>query len=226
MTEEIWTQENSQQLVQKYVRTCNVLFGSQDKVQDALELAHRAAEVEGCKTPDEHAVLFSKALRDILVTQFGQDAVDSVKGADTVVAPLPLSPKPLNTPIATPTRKSVEEWEAEGIKFRPAVARLPPMGVEEPQDHTPKRRPLESAMDLQDKSVATADSAPWGKSATRMAAWAWEILHPGKTIPVNQATLIGNVLSVLHHAGILREGAIIPVGYGHKADVRGTRKEK
>ena len=222
MIEDIWEVENAAHLVQKYIRICNLLFGSKNHVDDFIKQAHSIADLESCKTPDEHAVAFAKALRKLLVDLFGKDKVDGAWLKSLVV----VAPAVTTCPVAAPTKKSVEEWEAEGIKFRPAVARLPPMGVEEPQDHTPKRRPLESAMDLQDKSVATADSAPWGKSATRMAAWAWEILHPGKTIPVNQATLIGNILSVLHHAGILREGAVIPVGYGHKADVRGTRKEK
>lgn len=230
MVEDVWTPENSQQLVQKYMRVCGYLCSDKTKHEEALAAGHAYAGQQNTKTQEEYAVEFAKGLKAYAIQHFGEYAVDNYikswqeQSAKTYVAAATFVAA--NKTLIKEAKKSVEEWEAEGIKFRPAVARLPPRGAEEPQDHTPRRRPLESAMSLQDKSVATADSAPWGKSATRMAAWAWEILHPGKTIPVNQATLIGNVLSVLHHAGILREGAVIPVGYGHKADVRGTRKEK
>ena len=210
------------------MRVCVYLCSDKTKHEEALATGHAYAGQQNTKTQEDYAVEFAKGLKAYAVQHFGEYAVDNYikswqeQSAKTYVAAATFvaANKPLKE-----AKKTVEEWQAEGVRFRPAVARVA-LPKDEPQDHTPRRRPLESAMSLQDKSVATADSAPWGKSATRMAAWAWEILHPGKAIPVNQATLIGNILSVLHHAGILRDGAIIPVGYGHKADVRGTRKEK
>ncbi len=229
MVEDVWTPENSQQLVQKYMRVCGYLCSDKVKHDEALSVAHAYAGQQNTKTQEEYALEFAKGLKIAMIKRFGQHAVDNYieswreQSAQTYVATATFVAA--SKPLAKEAKKTVEEWEAEGLRFRPAVSRVVLAPIEEPQDNTPRRRSLEHAIAVERESVATRENAPWGKSAAKMAEWAWEIAT-GRKMPVNQRTVVADILSVLHHAGILVEGSIIPVGYGHKADVRGTRKEK
>lgn len=229
MTEEVWSIENAQQLVQKYMRVCRGMCDYTNERDEVVEAAHIYAEQQRTSTQEEYAVAFAKGLYEYAVKLFGEQAVKTYiaclhqEEARNYVAAN--TPQVKNNPLLRPAQKTVEEWEAEGLRFRPAVSTVVLAPVQEPQDHTPKRRSLEHAMAIERESVATRENAPWGKSAAKMAEWAWEIAT-GRKISVNQRTVIADVLSVLHHAGILPEGSIIPVGFGHKADVRGTRKQK
>ncbi len=229
MVEDVWTPENSQQLVQKYMRVCGYLCSDKTKHEEALAAGHAYAGQQNTKTQEDYAVEFAKGLKAYAVQHFGEYAVDNYikswqeQSAKTYVAAATFVAA--NKTLIKEAKKTVEEWEAEGLRFRPAVSTAVLAPVQEPQDNTPKRRSLEHAMAIEREAVATRENAPWGKSAAKMAEWAWEIAT-GRKISVNQRTVIADVLSVLHHAGILPEGSIIPVGFGHKADVRGTRKQK
>ncbi len=211
------------------MRVCGYLCSDKTKHEEALAAGHAYAGQQNTKTQEEYAVEFAKGLKAYAIQHFGEYAVDNYikawqeQSAKTYVAAATFVAA--NKTIIKEAKKTIEEWEAEGLRFRPAVSTVVLAPVQEPQDNTPKRRSLEHAMAIERESVATRENAPWGKSAAKMAEWAWEIAT-GRKMPVNQRTVVADILSVLHHAGILPEGSIIPVGFGHKADVRGTRKQK
>lgn len=166
-----------------------------------------------------------------MVERFGQHAVDHLAACANQPVPSPRQKlyetnTPRKSQPTTATHKTVEEWQAEGVRFRPAVARVA-LPKDEPQDNTPRARHLEHAQALHEAVVATGEGehAPWGQSAAAMAEWAWQVAT-GRKISVSQRTALADVLTVLYHAGIMPEGSIIPVGFWHKGHVRGAKRGK
>lgn len=230
MTEDVWTPENSQQLVQKYMRVCGYLCSDKTKHEEALATGHAYAGQQNTKTQEEYAVEFAKGLKAYAVQHFGEYAVDNYikswqeQSAHTYVAAATFVAA--NKTLIKEAKKTVEDWEREGLRFRPAVARVA-LPKDEPQDNTPRARHLEHAQALHEAVVATGEGehAPWGQSAAAMAEWAWQVAT-GRKISVSQRTALADVLTVLYHAGIMPEGSIIPVGFWHKGHVRGAKRGK
>ena len=230
MTEDVWTPENSQQLVQKYMRVCGYLCSDKTKHEEALATGHAYAGQQNTKTQEDYAVEFAKGLKAYAVQHFGEYAVANYikswqeQSAKTYVAAATFVAA--NKTLIKEAKKTVEEWQAEGLRFRPAVARVA-LPKDEPQDNTPRARHLEHAQALHEAVVATGEGehAPWGQSAAAMAEWAWQVAT-GRKISVGQRTALADVLTVLYHAGIMPEGSIIPVGFWHKGHVRGAKRGK
>lgn len=226
MIDEVWSTENAHLFVQKYMRVCNVLGESDGSKQDLLELAHRYAEEQQTSSQEQYALEFAKELKIVMIKRFGQQAVDHL--AEQANQPIPTAKAVRETATAVQAKpsKTVEEWQAEGVRFRPAVARVA-LPKDEPQDNTPRARHLEHAQALHEAVVATGEGehAPWGQSAAAMAEWAWQVAT-GRKISVGQRTALADVLTVLYHAGIMPEGSIIPVGFWHKGHVRGAKRGK
>ena len=240
MTEDVWTPENSQQLVQKYMRVCGYLCSGKTKHEEAMSAGHTYAGQQNTKTQEDYAVEFAKGLKAYAIQHFGEYAVNTYlqswhkPTADPIAAAAKLPSRQKlyendttgKSQPTTATHKTVEEWQAEGLRFRPAVARVA-LPKDEPQDNTPRARHLEHAQALHEAVVATGEGerAPWGQSAAAMAEWAWQVAT-GRKISVSQRTALADVLTVLYHAGIMPEGSIIPVGFWHKGHVRGAKRGK
>ena len=231
MTEDVWIPENAQELVAKYVGFCKLLFTN---YSDKIVAAHDSVDKSKATDQDAYALEFACALKNILLAEYAGDTIAleaAVIAARMVGSPPPRQPlvqadtQSKTRPLVSPT-KTVEEWEREGLRFRPAVARVA-LPKDEPQDNTPRARHLEHAQALHEAVVATGEGehAPWGQSAAAMAEWAWQVAT-GRKISVSQRTALADVLTVLYHAGIMPEGSIIPVGFWHKGHVRGAKRGK
>lgn len=148
----------------------------------------------------------------------------------TKAPPLPKveTPERVKAPAVDPNDRSnwtVEQWEAEGVKFKPAAARIESDGVsilQRPVDmpHTGLRpRSMSKARPIEQLADQLADTYPWGASAVPVAKWAWEAAGlPGKPNFTRQIE-ISRVLTVLYHAGVIQQNALVPVGMGQKKSV-------
>lgn len=224
-----WTVENSEQLV---VLCMSALGKFVPAVLHAelMEKAHASAAATGASKQEEYALHFADSLHTSLLESTGADVLDTwmearLKHQETINAFVATEqvPASVKAPVlAAAPKMTVEDWEKSGLRFRPVAARGVAALFARPE---PSKRGAPLALaSSRERAAEAAEDAPWGSNAGRVAEWAWAIANNGQKPSVLQRSNIAQVLSVLHYAGFLKEGAIIPVGYGHKARVAGRKK--
>lgn len=222
-----WKVENSEKLV---VLCMSALghFVDYELNSTCMERAHAYAANTGVVKQEEYAFHFAEALhKQVLeLSKKSREEINAWMEArerhqqalsvatESTPATLPEAKKV----FASSPRMTVEDWEKAGVKFKPVAGRgLGALfgSVE------PSRRPHPLALaEGRQRAAEQANDAPWGGNAARVAEWAWKLCNNGARPSLTQRNMVAQVLSALHYAGFMRDGALIPVGYGRKATVR------
>ena len=224
-----WTEENSEKLVVLCMSALGK-FVPAALHSECMEKAHAAAEETCASKQEEYALRFAKKLYTSLLERAGADVLTAWMEArsrhqeaiDKSVATEKVPASAKAPVLAAAPKMSVEDWEKSGLRFRPVAARGVAALFARPE---PSKRgsPMAHAASRENLALA-AEDAPWGSNAGRVAEWAWRLCNNGQKPSVLQRGNIAQVLSALYYAGFLKEGSIIPVGYGHKARVAGRKK--
>lgn len=113
---------------------------------------------------------------------------------------------------------TVEQWAASGLRFKPAAAEIGKTG--NPTVVCFGRRKTLPGQDLEEKADELAGTFPWGGKAADVALWGWRAAGYSAKPREFKVIELARVLSALYCAGVISDGAMIPVGYGQKDQVR------
>lgn len=220
----MWTEENSQQYVIAVLRVLNKHVEDELWRKTFTHSAHTKAQKALTRNQAQYDLAFANALRDEMANEdicgVPLEALTDNALFAMLQAPLPaLQPsvataEPVEQPKPADDRSNwtVEDWERSGVQFRPAATRVANILQQPVEDRTRRAKPT---------YANNLPEAPWGSRAVAMVKWAWIQAFPSERLGGNRADEIAHILSVLYHAGILKEGSITPVGMGRAKIVRG-----
>jgi hypothetical protein len=215
----VWTEENSKDYVVAAIKYGEKLVANKSDFKNFMAKAHDFAAQAKAKNQPQYDLAFAKNLLILLGVE-NPETWEPTCSCDWEIPPLPLpqvsvaTAEPVEQPKPADDRSNwtVEDWERSGVQFRPAATRVVNILQQPVEDRTRRAKPT---------YANNLPEAPWGSRAVAMVKWAWIQAFPSERLGGNRADEIAHILSVLYHAGILKEGSITPVGMGRAKIVRG-----
>ena len=181
--------------------------------KDFVSEAHSKAEKAKTLNQPQYDLAFGRALIELLVAS-GRVSYEEV--TDEALQGI----KPVATISKSEPVKNPEKPAFEGPSFKPATARIEPLAGTTLQ--LPELRLRKSPHAAPTYSRCEDDEAPWGVSARSLASWAWAKLGERK-MSKSKANEIAQVLSVLYYAGLIKEGALTPIGMVRRKQTRAPK---
>ena len=186
--------------------------------KDLVSEAHNIAEQAKTITQPQYDLAFGKALCDVMVAK-GRVTKEQVTDEALIVLPEIVATDVAEAPKPVVTGKMLLDGEWKGPRFNPASTKLeqPKTAVLQAPEAFQKQNPH-----LLPTYATCEDGLPWGVPARTMAAWAWSKLGERKASN-SKACELAKVLSVLYYAGLIKEGAMTPIGMVRRKQVRAQK---
>ena len=219
-----WNEENAQQLVINLISLITKRYPEEMVRKAVLGQLHSVAEKAKARTQPQYDLAFGlAALKFFSLPEDWQPTYEPQPKQERAVDVRAQAPQLPPEPVATTTdpndrsKWTVEDWEREGVQFRPATFLLTPNLGQQTLQQPSKDRDRTS----EPPTFATRfEEAPWGLSARKLASWAWAQCNDGQVLSNGKREDIAKVLSVLYYSGAIKEGALVPIGMGRKSQVR------